>query len=267
MSQDTREQVLTHPTDHLGESRAGRASIRAVVHSEWMKVRTLRSLPLALVGGLAATVGGTMLACGTYGEAELEAADFDPVFASFFGLNFGQIAAICFGVLAVAGEYADGGIRVWLAAVPRRGLWYGGKLAVVGGLSLATGLVTGFVALLGGQALLGEHGVGLGAPGALRAALGCGLYLTLLTLLAAGVAAALRSTVGAIGVLVPVVCFLSPVLGEGATTRFLPDRAGQQVLHAAPEGGLGAWSGLGVLALWTAAAVWAGWRVLERRDA
>ncbi|MEU5609804.1 ABC transporter permease [Streptomyces sparsogenes] len=241
-------------------------SVKAVLHSEWTKIRSLPSLMIALLSGLVATTGVTALVSATHDGKE-SGGDFDPVFFSFFGLNFGQIAAICFGVLAVANEYAGGGIRVWLAAVPRRGLYYGCKLSVVGLCALAVGLVTGFASLLGGQALLGEQGVGPGAPGALRAAVGCGIYLALLTVLSAGVAAVLRGPVGALGLLVPLVCFLSPVLGDGPATRFLPDRAGQQVLHATPDGPLGAWTGLGVLALWAAAAVWAGRLALGRRDA
>ncbi|MER7792509.1 ABC transporter permease subunit [Streptomyces sp. NPDC097640] len=238
-------------------------SVKAVLHSEWMKIRTLRSLLLALLGGLVATAGISAVASATYDGKE---SDFDPVFYSFFGLPFGQIAAVCFGVLAVANEYTGGGIRVWLAAVPRRGLYYGCKLTIVGLCALAVGLVTGFVSLLSGQALLGDEGVGPGAQGALRAAVGCGIYLALLTVLAAGVAAVLRSSVGALALVVPVVSFLSPVFGATSATRFLPDQAGQQVLHATPEGPLGAWTGLGVLALYTAVAVFCGRLAVERRD-
>ncbi|MGY0055794.1 ABC transporter permease subunit [Streptomyces sp. LZ34] len=238
-------------------------SVKAVLHSEWMKIRSLRSLVIALLGGLAATAGISAVASATYDGEE---SDFDPVFHSFFGLPFGQIAAVCFGVLAVANEYTSGGLRLWLAAVPRRGLYYGCKLTVVGLCALAIGLVTGFASLLGGQALLGDEGVGPGAPGALRAAVGCGIYLALLTVLASGVAAVLRSAVGALALVVPLVSFLSPVFGTTSATRFLPDQAGQQVLHATPEGPLGAWTGLGVLALYTAAAVFCGRLALERRD-
>jgi ABC-2 type transport system permease protein len=91
-----------------------------------------------------------------------------------------------------------------------------------------------------------------------------------MTLLATGTAAVLRSPVATLGLLVPVVCLLSPILGPDAAGRagqFLPDRAGQQVLHAAPEGVLGPWPGLLVTAGWAAIAVGAGWWALRRRDA
>ncbi|MEU8548030.1 ABC transporter permease [Streptomyces roseoverticillatus] len=246
-------------------------ALAPVVRSEWAKIRSVRSLLVALFAAFVCTVGVTVLVHAMVGRAEADNADFEPVYGSYFGLNFGHIAAVCFGVMAVAGEYAGGGIRLSLAAVPRRGVFFGGKLLVVAAAALPVGLATGFGCFLGAQALLGEYGVGLGAPGALRSAIGCGLYLTLLTVFSAGVAAVLRSQIGALSVLTPVVFLISPVFagvsGIGKVVAFLPDRAGQQILHPVPEGPLGAWSGMGVMALWAALAAAAGWWSLHRRDA
>ncbi|MFF7725040.1 ABC transporter permease [Streptomyces sp. NPDC008001] len=243
-----------------------------VLRSEWIKIRSVRPLLVTLSAVFVATVGVTVLVHAMVGRAEAGSADFEPVYGSYFGLNFGHIAAVCFGVLVVGTEYGAGGqIRLSLAAVPRRGLFWSGKLAVLAALALPVGLATGFGCFLGAQALLGEYGVGLGAPGALRSAIGCGLYLTLLTVFSAGVAAVLRSQVGALSVLTPVVFLISPVFagvsGIGKVVAFLPDRAGQQILHPVPEGPLGAWSGMGVMALWAALAAAAGWWSLRRRDA
>ncbi|MFT2020509.1 hypothetical protein ACMA1D_32490 [Streptomyces sp. 796.1] len=98
-----------------------------------------------------------------------------------------------------------------------------------------------------------------------------GLYLGLLTVLAAGVATAVRSQVAALGLLVPLLTLVQPVVGTTSAayrlTRLLPDAAGQAVLHTRATDGLGPWSGLAVLAAWTLAAVLTGWWVLERRDA
>lgn len=238
-----------------------------VLSSEWTKLNSLPALRAALLALLLGSTAVSLLACGLY-EGPDPGVDVEPVSYSFYGLPFGQLAAVCFGVLAVTSEYGHGGIRLSLAAVPRRGLLLFGKLAVVGGLALTAGLLTGLVALTGGQALLGDHGTDLAAPGALRAALGCGLVVMLLTLLAAGVAALLRGPVAALGVLVPLMFLLAPVLGtENQVVQFLPGQAGGQILHPDPDGTLGAWSGLAVLAGWTVLAVGAGWRALEHRDA
>ncbi|MEV0280057.1 hypothetical protein AB0I22_27200 [Streptomyces sp. NPDC050610] len=53
----------------------------------------------------------------------------------------------------------------------------------------------------------------------------------------------------------------------GGVGHYLPDRAGQAVLHTVSSDGLGAWQGLAVLAGWAALAAFAGWRAVERRDA
>ncbi|MEU1625526.1 hypothetical protein ABZ746_09385 [Streptomyces sp. NPDC020096] len=60
------------------------------------------------------------------------------------------------------GEDTHGSVRISLAAVPRRGVFYAAGLAVVTAANLpAAGLVAGFGALLVGHPLPGEHGVGL----------------------------------------------------------------------------------------------------------
>ncbi|MFH8983571.1 hypothetical protein [Streptomyces varsoviensis] len=244
-------------------------SVTAVLHSEWVKIRSLRPVLGALLGVPLVTTGITLLVCANADGNPAGGVEFDPVFTSFLGVTFGQMAALCFGVLAVSAEFRGAALGSSLAAVPRRGLFYSCKLAVAAVLALAVGLVTALASFLGGQAALGDCGVGLGTPGALRAVLGCGAYLALLAVLAAGCAALLRGPVLSLGVLIPVVCLVSPVLGEmsGAVGRYLPDRAGQEALHTTASDGLGPWPGLAVLAGWAALAALAGWRALERRDA
>lgn len=247
-------------------------SFAAVLHSEWLKVRSLRSLSGALLTVFAATAGFSLLVTGTLGRPEPGSTDFDPVVFSYYGLNFGQLAAITFGVMAMAGEYKNGGIRVSLAAVPHRARFYLAKLAVIGGLTLAVGLVTSVICFFAGQALMDEgFGIGIADPGAARAVVGCALYLALVAVLAAGLSAVLRSVTGAMSLLVPLFLMLPFVIGDvsqGASTAdFLPDRAGQRILLQDPSGALGPWSGMAVLAAWAALAAVAGGLTLRRRDA
>ncbi len=244
----------------------------AALHTEWIKIRSLRSLAGSLLAVPVATAGLSLLICGMLGRPEPGSTDFDPVLFSYYGLNFGQLAAIILGVIAMAGEYKNDGIRISLAAVPNRTLFYAAKLAAVGGCVLVVGLVAGAVSFLGGQALMDPgFGIGITDQGALRAVIGCALYLSLISLLAAGVAALLRSVTGALSVLVPLFLIVPFVVGDltrgGGAADFLPDRAGQQILLQHPVGTLGPWSGPAVLAGWTALAVVAGWWSLRRRDA
>ncbi|MEV5144780.1 ABC transporter permease [Streptomyces sp. NPDC052727] len=235
-------------------------SFAPVLHAEWIKIRTLRSLLGALAAVLVATAAFSAL-------ASADGDDADPLFSVFFGINFGQIAAIAFGTTAVASEFRGGALRLTLSAVPDRGRWFAAKTTAIALPALAVGLLTGCVTLLVGRAALGAS-----APGwaeGLRGAVGCGLHLTLMTLFAAGLAAVLRSAVATLSVLIPFLLIVSFVVGDlsGGAADFLPDRAGQVALHSTWDGALGPWSGLAVTALWTVAALVAGGWSVRRGDA
>lgn len=129
------------------------------------------------------------------------------------------------------------------------------------------GLVTGLTALLTARAVLGGAAAGLSAGEQARGVLGCGIYLMLIALFAAGLTALFRSGVATLSTLVPFILVVSFVIGDpaGSAVRFLPDQAGQVVLHQTSDGPLGPWSGLAVTALWAAAALAAGaWRLCTR---
>ncbi|MFF9768792.1 ABC transporter permease [Streptomyces sp. NPDC014636] len=236
-------------------------SFAPVLHAEWIKIRTLRSLWGALAAILVATAAFSALAA-----ADADTGDPDPLFSVFFGISFGQVAAIAFGTTAVSSEFRGGALRLTLSAVPDRWRWFAAKATAIALPALAVGLSTGFVTLLVGRAVLGAA-----APGwaeGVRGAVGCGLHLTLMALLAAGLATVLRSGVATLSVLIPFLLIVSFVVGDvsGGVADFLPDRAGQVALHSGWDGTLGPWSGLAVTALWTAAALLAGGWSLGRRD-
>lgn len=69
--------------------------------------------------------------------------------------------------------------------------------------------------------------------------------------------------------MIPFLLIVSFVIGDmsAGIADFLPDRAGQVALHSTWDGPLGPWTGLGVWALWTAAALLAGAWSVSRRDA
>ncbi|MGW3664910.1 ABC transporter permease subunit [Streptomyces sp. NPDC005141] len=240
-------------------------SFAPALRAEWIKIRTLRSLVWGLLAVLAATVAFSALA----GLDDSGEGDFDPLFSTFFGVSFGQIAAITFGAQAVSAEYQGGALGVSLAAVPHRGRWFLAKTVAIGGPALITGLVTGVAGLVVGTSVLGSRADGLTWAEELRGVVGCAIYLTLMALLAAGLAAVLRSGVATLSILIPFLLIVSFVVGgaSGSIADFLPDKAGQAVLHETSDGALGPWSGLAVTALWTVAALGAGAWSVRRRDA
>lgn len=236
-----------------------------ILHAELLKIGTLRSLYGALFALLAVSTAFSAVA-GADGAADPES---DALFTAFSGVLPGQIAVIAFGALAVSAEFHPGALRLSLAAVPRRGRWFAAKALAVGVPAFLVGLVTAAASLAAARATMGTAADGLTASQQVRGVVGCGVYLALMALLAAGLAALLRSGVGALAVLIPFVLVISFVVGDaaGKVTDFLPDKAGQVVLHQSWDGTLGPWSGLAVTAAWAAAALAAGAWSVRRRDA
>ncbi|CAM5580716.1 ABC transporter permease [Streptomyces fumanus] len=251
-----------------------------VVRSEWTKIRSVAStvwtLGLAVVVTLALGMLIAALSKNEYDTMdERDRLAFDPTFTSFAGMSLGQLAMIVFGVLVVANEYSSGMIRTSLAAVPRRGTFLFSKVAVATLLALVVSMVTSFAAFFLGQAMLGHLKASIGDAGVLRAVIGGGLYMTLITMFSMGVAAMLRSPMLSLGILMPFFFLISNILGSVDATekvgRFLPDQAGSKIMQVVPplddDTPYGPWGGLGILALWVVAALLGGYLVLKRRDA
>jgi ABC-type transport system involved in multi-copper enzyme maturation permease subunit len=246
--------------------------------AEWIKLRTLRStvVLLALTVGLAGGLG--YLVGWSFGRMDPAAGHFDAVFASFYGLSLAQLALVAFAVLAVGAEYSSGTIRPSLSAVPRRLRFYAAKVATVGLCAAAVALLSVAVSFAAAQAGLGARHTSPTAPGMPAAIAGAVLYLVLIALFATGVAQVARGSALALGVLLPLLLLGSQGLGNiprvRTVTQFLPDQAGLALLHffgspddPAYDRPFGPWTGLGITALWTAAALVAGYLTLRRRDA
>ncbi|OEJ94366.1 ABC transporter permease [Streptomyces thermolilacinus] len=258
------------------------ASVPAVLQSEWTKIRTVASTVWTLASALVVTVAvGAALSALMRAQfdnlPEFERATFDPTLISFSGMTLGQLAMVVFGVLVVGTEYSSGMIRTSLAAVPRRGLFLYGKIAVAGLLALAVGLVTSFLSFFVGQALLGEHRTSIDEENVLRAVIGGGLYMGLIALFSMGVTAMLRSSMLALGILVPFFFLVSQILslvpGAREVARYFPDQAGAKIMQVVPNAmgqdpsPYGPWGGLGIMVLWVVAALAGGYLVLKNRDA
>ncbi len=261
--------------------RAGTAA--ALLGAEWLKIRTLRStlwslLPFLAGGvGLAALLGSSFRASLADG-VRAGTRGFDPLFAAFYGLTIAQLGVVVFAALVVGGEYGTGTIRASLTAVPRRGRFYAAKVAAGTLVAAAVALVTVPAAFLVSQSLLGPYGTAVTADGAPEAIAGGVLYVTLMCAFTLGVATMLRSTVRSLGILLPVFLLgsqgLANVPGVGKVVQYLPDQTGWVIMHLTGPAGdprfgrdYGPWTGIGILALWTAASLIGGYLVLRRRDA
>ncbi|GAA4956473.1 ABC transporter permease [Streptomyces heliomycini] len=236
-----------------------------VFHAEWLKIRTVRSLPGALLALFAATTAFSAIA-GTGGTSD---PDLDPLFTALSGVTLGQIAALA---------SAPWPCRRSITTAPCGSRWprsrgadagFAAKATAIAVPVLVVSLPTALAALLVARAGLGPAASGLTPAEQIRGVVGCAVHLTLMSLFAAGLATLLRSAVATLSVLIPFLLVVSFVIGDAAGTvvEFMPDRAGQVVLYETHDGTLGPWSGLMVTALWTAAALGAGAWSLRRRDA
>jgi ABC-2 type transport system permease protein len=254
------------------------------LNAEWTKARTLASTGWLLLAAIAATVAvstavAAAVTCPAGNCAE------DPAKISLTGVYLGQAVVAILAVLMISGEYSTGMIRVTLAAMPGRATVLAAKAAILTGLVLAAGAVAVLGCVLAGHIILPGHGIGpshgypslsLGDGPVLRATAGSVLYLALVALLSLGIAAAVRDSGTAIGVVLGLL-YLFPivgaVLGSSPLGRHLqqigPMTAGLAIqattgLRHLP---ISPWAGLGVLAAWTAAALLAGGLLLCLRDA
>ncbi|UNO43083.1 ABC transporter permease subunit [Streptomyces sp. MST-110588] len=257
------------------------AAARAVLSAELIKIRTVRSTLWTPLLTFVISVGISLVFAMAFHDRFSamppdQQRSFDPVMAGFYGLTFGQLMLVAFGVLTVSSEYTTGMIRASLAAVPRRGAFYAAKTLAGTLVAAAVSVLTTVVTFFTAQSTLGPHGVSLGDPGVLRATLGTCLYMTLICAFSIGVATMLRSSVLSLGILIPLFFIVSPVLANipalRAVAQYLPDQAGLQIMRVVPRTtdlghDMGPLAGLLVLVGWTAASLLGGYLLLRRRDA
>ncbi|MGW7441796.1 ABC transporter permease [Kitasatospora sp. NPDC054795] len=244
---------------------SGSPAVNAL-RAEWIKLTTLRSLWITPLLALVLTAGVTAAVGAALGGKDHNITD-DPGVGVFYGLNFGQAALTCFGILLIGQEFNTRMIGTSLTAVPRRGRLYGAKLTLGALVGLSVGAVGTAGAFAGYAASVPAEWDG---PAFVRTAVAGVLYQTLVVVLCLGTTAVLGNLTAAMGLLVPTLFLLSPLLGGVPGVRrvvqFLPDRAGQYALRYVddPQIAYGHWTGLLIMALWTALAAYGGLRAMRR---
>jgi len=252
------------------------------LHAEWTKVRTVAGPAWLLSGVIALTVAlGTVAASAA--QCRSAACGIDPAKVSFTGIYLGQAVVAVAGVLAIGNEYSTGMIRLSLTAVPQRLTLLFAKAAVLAVpmliaslLAVAASAVIGWL-ILPGRGFTPGHGYASLTAGAdLRAVVGAILYLTLIALLSLGVAAAVRDSAVAIGLVLGLL-YLFPIIASLVSDATLARRLQQigplsagldvQATTGVNSLPLTPWQGLGVVALWTAGALLLGALALKFRDA
>jgi ABC-2 type transport system permease protein len=256
----------------------------AALRAEWVKLRTVAGPAWGLAGLIALTVAVSVAAVSANHCPPGTSCQVDTTKVSLTGILFGQAVVAILAVLPVCNEYSTGMIRVTLSAIPRRTTVLVTKTLLITGLVLAAGAIAVLGCVLAGHQILSGNGfaaapgipvVSLASGPTLRAAAGSVLYLGLIAVLSAGIAAIVRDPAPTIGFVLGLLylfqlidAFVGNPTWHNRIERYSP-MAGLDIQATTnlKDLAIGPWAGLGVLATW-AAVVWlAGAITLRLRDA
>ncbi|MEU8957169.1 ABC transporter permease [Streptomyces sp. NPDC048518] len=249
-----------------------RLSPKGILRSEWHKLWTLRSTWITLTTAAALVLSVGIMMGATYDGDD---AEIDTVVFTLLGTQLSQICLAVLGILVTAGEYSTGMIRASLSAVPARlpVLW--AKAGVFTAVAFTLSLVTNVVTFLAAQIWLADTDkkLSLADSGVFGALTTSALAITLLSLIALGLGALLRSVPGAIGAFVGAVLILPEVLSMlpfgavDSVIRHFPAQAASSLGSVARvENTVAPGAALIVLTLWAAAIITAASLLLKRRD-
>ena len=237
-------------------------TLAGVLHSEWIKLRSVRSTAWSYVaaagtllffGCIAAAFTGGLLSAAEEGPDE--AGGSDPTGTVLSGVPLVALIIGVLGVIAMTSEYATGTIRSTMTFVPQRLKVLSAKALVLAAVTLPVMIVATLATFLIGQALLGAGDAGtatasLGDAGVLRALLGTALYLAGIALMGLAFGSLLRSTPAALSVLFALI-FLLPASLRDDVLPHLPSNAGSAFTSVTPTPDLlPAWEGAAVFAAW-----------------
>jgi ABC-2 type transport system permease protein len=291
--------TLDTPAGHTPPSstvRVRKVTFGRLLHSEWIKLWSLRSTWWTLGSTVVILVGFAFLMAIIARLVESQMADlsaeeqaaaggevyFTAPLVITGGYDFAALVVAVLGAMLITGEYSTGMIRSTFTAAPHRLGAYFAKAAVLAGVTTALVTVSLGLAWLLTYPILEPNGITVDWADAdqVRQLYGTVLYTLLVALFALGVGTLIRHTAGAIFTVVAIFLVI-PIIFSIATfaasqvswvldvNKFLPSVAGAAITPGAaqiPEV-LDPWVGFGVLAAYTAAVLTAGAISLKTRDA
>ncbi|RJQ66918.1 hypothetical protein D5S17_34580 [Pseudonocardiaceae bacterium YIM PH 21723] len=250
--------------------------IPRLVRAEFVKLRTVRSTVITLI---ALTVPA--LAAGLFLATRLDPEPGRPVNPEHLALTplvvavfLVELAVIMLGSTVLTSEYHSGMIRSSITAMPRRGRLLAAKLLAVTLLSAGFGLLLSLVVLAVSVPAVQAEGFEVPLTGLVPAVvLGVVLYLPMLAVFSAAVAAVVRGSGATFTIMLMSVFVLPNVIGfvpwaGDWLERYWPPAAGfEVVLHSDKAGVVSPALGYAVFALATALLVAGANQVLQRRAA
>ena len=256
----------------------GRQTILRSVRAEWIKLWTLRSTWITSFIAIALTVLFGAGLAAAFGQSEQYQDTAKESITA--GLNFGQIVVAVLGALIITGEYSSGQIRSSLAAVPRRGRLLLSKAVVLSVVAFLLGSGSVLLSWAISKPFLGEHAGSLTDWDYSAYILGSGLDCVGIALMALGIGFLLRSTAGAITMIVSLLFVADLPLQmmsqkwewAGKLMECLPRSVAAALSDLSINWSDGTHSltqsqAIAIFAAWAIIPVIAAWLVFSRRDA
>lgn len=257
----------------------GHYRIKHVAKSEIAKVLTLRSTYITFGLTIVASLLVTFLAThASLNHPQGFYQGFDPTAQALTGMIATALTGGVFGALLVTNEYASGTIRTTLAAVPKRPILLGTKIAVTAVITMVFCELLSLACFFLGEGILsggGAPSATLASPHALRAVLLTGLFIALLALMSFGFGVIFRSTAAAIAAFVGVAFVLPLVMHQISQTdvRYMPTNILANSIMSTTNQGSGPNApvspaiGLLLMAIYSAIVLAVGAALFVRRDA
>jgi ABC-2 type transport system permease protein len=256
----------------------------ATLHSEWTKLRSIRSTWIMVSLGIGLSIGFsavialvTGLTFDSWSTGVQDA--FDPVLTTMSGWLFGMVFAIVLGVTSVTSEYSSKMIRTTFIVSPRRNRVFAAKAVVVGLLGVAISAIAIPGMFLVSQPIFGHYGLETASVtdnDALRLLIVGGLLQGLMcALIPFSIAWILRSGASAISASIGLfflpwmLASIVPTWVQENVLRYLPDAAKDSLIGMMKTGDpkyLGQTPAIFVVIIWITGALVAASIVLNRRD-
>ncbi len=277
--------TMTAPTSTNRTPANKPTTVVRVLHSEWVKARTLRSTWITTAATLLVIIGFGLIAArmqvsthgtATGGPGNPPGISRNPLSTVLTGANLALLIVAVWGATVGAREYATGMIRTTMSAAPKRlpVLW--GKLASFGTIVVPTLAIALAAAFFAGMRVLSGGDLptmAWGDAGVARAVLGMGYYILGIGLIGLALGVLLRATAAAIGTVIGAVLFL-PALASAllptswdTVLQYLPSNAGESFTTVTQGvGRLAPGAGALVFTAWVVVAIAGAAVALQRRD-
>lgn len=214
---ETSSSNMTHSHNRTAERKSPRLTLGGVIRSEWIKAMSLRSIRWTLV--ISIGLGVAMCAVMGFALNDLFGDPTSPMMATEYVLAVttfpATFLAFVFGVLGAfmfSSEYASGMILSTLTAVPRRGYVLAAKALILTAISAVAAFIVVGAGIVVSVIYMWDVVDVLVTTQVLTGMLGTLFFLVAISLFAFAVAGIVRSTAGAITVVVGILLLVPMIL-------------------------------------------------------